>query len=83
MLFDSCRKVLDIEEGVQENGPLITYPKHGYTNQLWYINANGTIECPEQSLVVSALKSEFEAGTPVIAALKKDGDDQKFELDYP
>ncbi|KAJ3636511.1 hypothetical protein MTP99_000052 [Tenebrio molitor] len=75
-------KVLDIEGGTKSEAKLITFKRHGETNQQWHFNSDGTIVCPEKTLAVDIYGGKYTEGNNIIAFPKHGIHNQVFQLEY-
>lgn len=82
LIFQFCRKVLDIEGGAGKGHSLITYLKHGGENQQWYVNSDNTIVSACGNLAVDICSESYTAGNSIIAYPKHGGANQQFILQY-
>ncbi|XP_044255292.1 uncharacterized protein LOC123005561 [Tribolium madens] len=75
-------KAMDIKDGAHIAN-IITWPIKNppSTNQEWFINADGTVECPVQNLVLDIEEEDLIPGNYVIAYPKTGKQNQIFSLE--
>lgn len=73
--------MLDIKDGAQFDGVMITYPEHGEPNQVFYINQDKTIgSVASQSLVVAFKEEAPASGAQLYSVVKTGANNQKFDI---
>ncbi|RZC42928.1 RicinB lectin 2 domain containing protein [Asbolus verrucosus] len=75
-------KVLDIQGGAENRANLITYNKHGGTNQQWHINSDRTIVSAAGNLAVDIYEGKYHAGNRIVAFKTHGNDNQQFHLQH-
>ncbi|EFA05980.1 hypothetical protein TcasGA2_TC008806 [Tribolium castaneum] len=75
-------KVLDIDGGLKNGSNLLTYQKHGGSNQQWHVNSDGTIVSADGNLAVDICRENYTPGNNLIAYRKHGGANQQFTFQY-